>query len=125
MKQKHFAVALLFIGMLIMVSPVHAAEQIGEMKSPIGDYVIGTGDVLNIFVWDNEALSRAVTVLPDGKIHFPLIGEIVVGGKTLAVLEKELKNRINPFVPNPELSVMVVVLASILVSPSQLVKAGC
>jgi polysaccharide export outer membrane protein len=48
-----------------------------------------------------------VIVLPDGKIYFPLIGEVVVGGKTISVLTKELEDRISPFVPNPNLSVMV------------------
>ena len=56
-----------------------------------------------------------VTVLPDGRIHYPLIGEVMVGGKTLAVLEKELKDKINPFVPNPELSVMINQINSLLI----------
>jgi polysaccharide biosynthesis/export protein len=107
--------AVIMAIVLTTTSPLQAAEQSQAATSLISDYTIGTGDVLNIFVWDNEALSRAVTVLPDGKIHFPLIGEIVVGGKTLAVLEKELKNRINPFVPDPELSVMVGQVNSMLI----------
>jgi polysaccharide export outer membrane protein len=81
----------------------------------MGDYIIGPGDVLDISVWNNETLTKAVTVLPDGKIHFPLIGEIVVGGKTLVVLEKELKTKLHPFVPDPELSVMVGQVNSMLV----------
>jgi len=71
------------------------------------DYIIGPGDVLDISIWNNDALTRSMTVLPDGKIHYPLIGEVMVGGKTLADLEKELKDKIIPFVPNPELSMMV------------------
>ena len=81
----------------------------------IKDYIIGPGDVLDISVWNNEALTKTVTVLPDGKIHYPLIGEVMVGGKTLAVLEKELKDKINPFVPNPELSVMINQVNSLLI----------
>ena len=84
---------------------MQAADQPPAMAEK--DYVIGPGDVLDISVWNNEALTRSVTVLPDGKIHYPLIGEILVGGKTLAILETELKEKINPFVPNPDLSVMV------------------
>ena len=100
----------------ISASPLQAADKAGATPPPVmGDYVIGPGDVLNISVWNNEALTKAVTVLPDGKIHFPLIGEIVAGGKTLAVLEKELKTKINPFVPDPELSVMVGQVNSMLI----------
>jgi len=79
------------------------------------DYIIGPGDVLYISVWKNEDLTTGVTVLPDGKIHFPLIGEVVVGGKTLAKLEKELKEKIGTFVPDPNLSVMVQQTNSMLI----------
>jgi len=114
MKRNYFIIVLL-IGMFIIAIPLQAAEQSQAATSPISDYTIGPGDVLNISVWNNEALTRAVTVLPDGKIHFPLIGEIVAGGKTLTALEKELKNKINPFVPDPELSVMVGQVNSMLI----------
>jgi polysaccharide export outer membrane protein len=114
MKRKYFTVVLL-IGMFIITLPLQAADQPQVVTSPISDYTIGPGDVLEISVWNNEALTRAVTVLPDGKIHFPLIGEMVVGGKTLAALEKELKTKLHPFVPDPELSVMVGQVNSMLI----------
>jgi len=114
MKRNCLTVVLL-ISMFIIALPLQAAEQAGGMKTPMGDYVIGPGDVLDISVWNNEALTKAVTVLPDGKIHFPLINEILAGGKTLAVLEKELKTKLHPFVPDPELSVMVGQVNSMLV----------
>jgi polysaccharide export outer membrane protein len=78
-------------------------------------YTIGAGDVLDISVWNNEALTKQVTVLPDGKIHFPLIGEVAVGGKTISLLKKELEVKISHFVPNPNLSVMVQQLNSMLI----------
>ena len=78
-------------------------------------YIIGPGYVLDISVWNNEALTKSLTVLPDGKIHYPLIGEVTAGGKTLAVLQKELKDKIKAFVHNPELSVMVNKVNSLLI----------
>jgi polysaccharide export outer membrane protein len=99
----------------VMVLPVRAAEKAMTPAAPMGDYVMGPGDVLNISVWNNEALTKTVTVLPDGKIHFPLINEVVVGGKTLAALEKELKAKLHPFVPDPEISVMVNQVNSLLI----------
>jgi len=114
MRRNIYLIVFLTI-VIVMVSATHAADQPQAEMSPMGDYVIGPGDVLNISVWNNETLTKAVTVLPDGKIHFPLIGEIVVGGKTLVVLEKELKTKLHPFVPDPELSVMVGQVNSMLI----------
>jgi len=45
------------------------------------DYIIGPGDLLNIEVWKDPVLTRQVVVLPDGKIAYPLIGEMAAGGK--------------------------------------------
>jgi len=105
--KRSFFTAVLFMSVLILISPVQAAETAGAMASPVADYLIGAGDILTISVWNNEELTKTVTVLPDGKIHFPLVNELVVGGKSLADLEKELKKKIEPFVPDAELSVMV------------------
>jgi polysaccharide biosynthesis/export protein len=113
--KRNYITAALLIGMFFTVFPVQAAETTGTITSHFGDYIIGPGDVLTISVWNNEPLTRSVTVLPDGKIHFPLIGEIVAGRKTLVVLEKELKTKLNPFVPDPELSVMVGQVNSMLI----------
>ena len=53
--------------------------------------MIGPGDVLDISVWKEEALTKLVTVLPDGNMSFPLIGQVFAGGKTLAQLRAELE----------------------------------
>ena len=75
-----------------------AAQAIGQ------DYIIGPGDVLEISVWKEEALTKLVTVLPDGKISFPLIGEAMASGWTVAALKKEIQTRLSRFVPDPVLS---------------------
>ena len=71
------------------------------------DYIIGAGDVLEISVWKNEDLTKLLTVLPDGKISFPLIGEVMAEGKTLAQFKKELERKISRYVPDPVLSVVI------------------
>ena len=79
------------------------------------DYSIGPGDILDISVWKDEALTKLVTVLPDGKISFPLIGDIVAGGKTVAALRNELNKKIAQYVPDPNLSVVVQQVNSMLI----------
>jgi len=72
-----------------------------------GNYVVGPGDILDISVWKEEALTKAVTVLPDGEIYFPLIGEIRAAGRTIAEIREEIKTKISVYVPDPTLSVDV------------------
>jgi polysaccharide export outer membrane protein len=74
---------------------------------PVVDYVIGPGDVLDISVWKEQALTKLVTVLPDGKISFPLVGAITAGGKTLDQITQELEKKLSRFVPDLNLSVLV------------------
>jgi len=71
------------------------------------DYIIGPGDQLGIEVWKDPALTRVVTVLPDGKISFPLIGELEAGGKTVAQLKKEIEQKIARYVPDSTTTVEV------------------
>jgi len=79
------------------------------------DYLIGSGDMLDISVWKDEALTRSTVVLPDGKITFPLIGDVVAAGKTVAGLKQELTQRLTRYVPDLVLSVEVKQSNSLLV----------
>jgi polysaccharide export outer membrane protein len=74
---------------------------------PSEDYVLGPGDALDISVWKDEALTRTVTIPPDGKISFPLIGEVHASDRTLGQLKGEIEERLKPFVPDPVLSVSI------------------
>jgi len=71
------------------------------------DYVIGAGDQLGITVWRDDMLTRTVLVQPDGKIQFPLIGELVVGGKTVGEVKKELTDKLASYVVDADISVEV------------------
>ncbi len=71
------------------------------------DYVIGAGDVLNISLWRDDALTRQVVVLADGKISFPLIDEVPAAGRTVAELKKDIADRLVSYVPEPVISIEV------------------
>ena len=97
--------ALLIAWICISATTGWAADKTEVL--PGNDYIIGAGDVLDISVWKNEDLTKLLTVLPDGKISFPLIGEVMAEGKTLAQLKKELESKISRYVPDPVLSVVI------------------
>ena len=75
-------------------------------------YRIGAEDGLDISVWKEDALKSTVIVRPDGGISFPLAGDIPVAGKTAAEVREELVRRLSRFVPEPEVTVSVVRVAS-------------
>lgn len=71
------------------------------------EFVIGTGDVLNVDVWKETEVSRVVPVRSDGRISLPLVGEIQAGGRTPKQLEAEISAKLKDFVSEPEVTVIV------------------
>ncbi len=70
-------------------------------------YTIHPGDILEISVWNEEALQRELRVLPDGSISFPLSGIINVKGKTLKEVQNKLTERLSIYIPEAEVNVSV------------------
>jgi len=81
-------------------APVNA----GPPPSP---YRIGAGDVLDIKVWKEPDLAEEVVVLHDGRISYPLIGDVQAEGLTLADLRKVISEKMTKFIEVPEVSVML------------------
>jgi polysaccharide export outer membrane protein len=79
----------------------------GPASAAETDYTIGIDDILHVIVWDNKELEQDVVVRPDGKISYPLAGEIYVQGMTIPKLSETLKERLSASVKNPNVSVMV------------------
>ena len=91
----------------LMFCPLASMAENDTPTVPTDDYVIGRGDVLDISVWKDDALTKLVTVLPDGKISFPLIGQVNAGGMTVAQLRSVLEKKLKRFVPDLNLSIVV------------------
>ena len=70
-------------------------------------YIIGADDVLAINVWKEPEVSRTVPVRSDGKISVPLAGEVQASGETPRQLEKELATKLQSFISEPEVTVIV------------------
>jgi polysaccharide export outer membrane protein len=76
-------------------------------KASAEPYRIGPGDILSISVWKDEFLTQQVTVLPDGTLSFPLIGEIRADGRTVAELKADITLRLARYIPEATISVQV------------------
>lgn len=79
----------------------------GTVSAVPTDYRIGVSDVVAIKVWKDADLSSTVPVRPDGKISLPLIGDLQAAGKTTGELHDLVVARLKPYVPDPDVTVMV------------------
>ncbi len=70
-------------------------------------YLIGPGDSLEIFVWDNPDISKTVTVRPDGKINTALIDDLSASGKTPSQLARDIEEKLGQYVREPLVAVIV------------------
>ncbi|MBI4396487.1 MAG: polysaccharide biosynthesis/export family protein, partial [Elusimicrobia bacterium] len=71
------------------------------------DYVIQTGDLLNVQVSPAKELSRETLIQPDGTVVFPLIGTLPVKGLTVEQLAKTLTQKLGVYVSKPHVSVSI------------------
>ncbi len=71
------------------------------------EYIIGEDDGLHITVWQNPDLEQEAVVRPDGKISFPLIGDLQASGLTITQLDDVLTKNLAEYIKNPEVSVSV------------------
>lgn len=84
---------LLFIQIAI---PEVAAAQSPTAAAAGPAYRINPGDEIEVMVWGDERLQRAVRVLPDGTFAFPLVGQVVAAGQLPAELERIITAALRP-----------------------------
>lgn len=70
-------------------------------------YLLNAGDVLDISVWNEEALQKQVAILPDGMISFPLAGELMAEGKSITELQQGLTKKLTEYLADPVVTVSV------------------
>lgn len=77
------------------------------------DYVIGSGDILQIAVWKELEVSvPTVVVRPDGRIAIPLIKDVEVAGLTPMQAEKVITDLLSKYINAPNVTVVVTTINS-------------
>lgn len=104
--------ALLMTSLLMQSALAQTGEAPAEATAPAdsvvsADYLIGPGDTLQVFVWQNPELSVTVPVRPDGRISTPLVEDTVAVGKTPVQLASDLETALAVFIRTPKVSVIV------------------
>ena len=98
---------ILFAG-LSTASAQDKPVQTWSAKAQSTDYRIGAGDLIEISVWKEPDLSRKeILVRVDGKISFPLVGDIQAAGLTPAELTEAIQKGLTNYVTAPVVTVTV------------------
>jgi polysaccharide biosynthesis/export protein len=98
--------------LIFNISPVYSGD-VQTNKEWSGwvftdSYKIGSGDVLEIVTWKEPDFSRKeILVRIDGKISFPLLGDIQASGQTPLQVKKEIEKGLKDFVDHPIVTVTV------------------
>ncbi len=100
-RRREWAAPLLAASLLLFAPPAVQATNAGAPPAATEAYVIGAGDVLQVFVWKEPDLTRDVTVRLDGRITLPLLGDVVAAGRTPSDLSAELGRQLARFVDAP------------------------
>ena len=109
-KQLHMGIAavLLFFAPCQLALAQDKSAQTWSAKSQASEYRIGAGDVLEISTWKEPELTRKeVLVRVDGRISFPLIGDIPAAGMTPVELTDTIQKGLTKFVTAPVVTVTV------------------
>ncbi|MBF0445074.1 MAG: polysaccharide biosynthesis/export family protein, partial [Magnetococcales bacterium] len=76
--------------------------------SSLSKYHLGSGDMIDIRVFDESKLSFKTTLSDTGTISFPLLGELKISGMTPGELEDYLVDQLkgeDKYLINPKVSV--------------------
>src|SRR5438552_15828370 len=68
------------------------------------EFKLGPDDVVEVFVYKEPELSPTVVVRPDGKISLPLIGELMVNGKSALELQREVTQKLAQYIAEPSVN---------------------
>jgi polysaccharide export outer membrane protein len=118
----HYAVTVLAFAAMGCTSytaqpPDSAAALTGAAAA---EYMIGPGDGLDVVVYSAPELSATgLPVRPDGRISIPLVPDIVAAGRSPTQLATDIRERLLPYVFEPNVTVMV---RNFVGSPAQQVR---
>ncbi|EJI1279401.1 polysaccharide biosynthesis/export family protein [Vibrio vulnificus] len=77
-----------------------------QRDASLDDYLLGTGDKIEIIVYGEDDLSMKLKIGKAGLVNFPYIGEVKLTGRTPSEIETEVENRLRgDYLLNPMVTV--------------------
>ncbi|MFZ5470767.1 MAG: polysaccharide biosynthesis/export family protein [Myxococcota bacterium] len=85
-----------------------SAEEAAKRTATIQASTLGTGDLVEVRVFQEPDLSNAYRVSPEGTIDFPLCGKVPISGMTSSQAADALTHCLaNGFLKRPQVSVLI------------------
>ena len=108
-----FRTVAILVAVLVRVQaqePVPAARPAPEEKAATSpNHVLAANESIQIKVFNEPELDTSVRIAEDGKITFPLIGEVALGGLTIQKASELIRDRLSKrFLVNPQVSISLV-----------------
>ena len=71
-------------------------------------YRLHPGDKIMVGVFDDpKLLPMEITIAPDGRFSYPLIGEVNANGRSVEQLRSEIETRLKKFIADPSVTLVV------------------
>jgi polysaccharide export outer membrane protein len=90
---------------ILLIISILALQAAADEEAP--EYRLQYGDQVRFIVWNEADLSINTAVLDDGSVSFPLVGRIIVKGMTLAEVERLCVERLETYLVDPIVNVVV------------------
>ena len=91
----------------VLTADVERQPEEPSVEDVDGTFRLGPDDVVEVFVWQEDELSTTATVRPDGRITLPLVGELAAEGRTPQQLQGEIAARLERYIAQPVVTVIV------------------
>lgn len=95
--------SLIFASLLFIFAPFASAQPDGA------SFPLGPGDVVRTTVFGHPDLSGELRIGEDGRVSFPLVGDILIGGLSISDAEAKIADLLvgGGYVTNPQVSLFV------------------
>lgn len=108
-KSKFFSAVLFAVALAAAGAAPAQVQAVGAVSGAASEYRLGAGDMVRIIVYQNTDLTLEARVSEQGRLSFPLLGDIRIGGLAVSQAEKLIADGLKSgnFVKNPQVTIVV------------------
>jgi len=118
MNRRIFFSFVVISGWLLVCSCSLHVTRGGERDAPqlpalrVSEYILGTGDEIEIAVYRHDDLRRTTLIDASGRIMFPLVGDVEAAGLSIFSLRDSITAALARYVKNPQVSIRITSMQS-------------